>query len=76
MGTRESDKCINRAWQFMDPATYGWFAHWIPQQGVTVILPADGSYAPVIWPLFESAFCHCLVPEVGITTVQKEIREV
>ena len=53
---------------------YGWFAHWIRQQGVIVIPPADGSYAPEMWPLFESAFRHRFDPEVAISTVQKEIR--
>jgi len=74
MGTTVSDKRIDLAWRFMDAKAYNWFAHWIRQQCVTVIPPADGSYAPVTWPLFGSAFCHCFVPEVAITTVRKEIR--
>jgi hypothetical protein len=56
------------------PEAYNWFAHCIHQQGVTVIPPADGSYATVTWPLFESAFCQYFVPEVAITAVRKEIR--
>ncbi|KAF8243184.1 hypothetical protein K440DRAFT_669837 [Wilcoxina mikolae CBS 423.85] len=74
MGTMESDKRIDSAWRFMDPEVYSWFAHWIHQQGVTVIPPANGSYAPVTWPLFKSAFRHRFVPEVAITAVRKEIR--
>lgn len=73
MGTTESDKRIDSAWRFMDPEAYSWFAHWIHQQGVTIIPPANGSYAPVTWPLFESAFRHRFVPEVAITAVRKEI---
>jgi len=38
-----------------------------------VIPPADCSYAPVTWLLFESAFRHCFVLEVAITAVRKEI---
>ncbi|KAF8242167.1 hypothetical protein K440DRAFT_639427 [Wilcoxina mikolae CBS 423.85] len=74
MGTTESDKRIDSAWQFMDPEAYSWFAHWIHQQGVTIIPPANGSYVPVMWPLFESAFHHRFVPEVAFTAVRKEIR--
>jgi len=74
MGTMQSDKRIDSAWRFMDPEAYNWFPHWIRQQAVTVTPPADGSYAPVTWPLFESAFRHRFVPEVAITTVRKEIR--
>jgi hypothetical protein len=74
MGTTESDKHIDSAWRFMDPEAYSWFVYWIRQQGVTDIPPANGSYAPVTWPLFESAFHHRFIPEVAITAVRKEIR--
>ncbi|KAF8241217.1 hypothetical protein K440DRAFT_666039 [Wilcoxina mikolae CBS 423.85] len=74
MGNTESDQRIDSAWRFMDPEAYSWFAHWIHQQGVTFIPPANGSYAPVKWPLFESAFRHRFVPELAITAVRKEIR--
>jgi hypothetical protein len=70
----KSDKCIDSAWRFMDPEVYNWYSHWNSQQGVMVIPPADGSYAPVTWPLFESAFRYCFVPEVAITPVRIEIR--
>jgi hypothetical protein len=73
MGTKELDKRIDLAWQCMDPEAYTWFEHWIRQQDVTVIPPADGSYAPVMWPLFESAFRHRFVLEVAITAVRKAI---
>jgi len=73
MGTTEPDKCIDSAWHFICPEVYGWFAHSICQQDVMVIPPADGSFAPVIWPLSKFAFCHCFVPEVAITAVRKEI---
>jgi hypothetical protein len=73
LGMTESDKHIDSAWRFMDPESYNWFAHCIRQQGVTVIPPADGSYAPVTSPLFESAFRHDFVAEVAITAAQKEI---
>jgi len=74
MGTTESDKRIDSAWRFMDSEAYSWFAHWIHQQGGMVNSPADSSYAPVMWPLFESAFRHRFVPEVAITAIRKEIR--
>jgi len=74
MGTTESDKHLHSAWRFMDPEAYSWFAHSIRQRSVTVIPLADGSYAPVWWPLFESAFRHHFVPEVAITAVWKQIR--
>ena len=47
--------------------------HWIHQQGVMIIPRANGSYAPVTWPLVKSAFRHRFVPEVAITAVRKEI---
>lgn len=47
IATTELDKCINSAWQLMNPEVYIWFTHWICQQGVTVNPPADSSDAPV-----------------------------
>jgi len=72
-GTMESDTRIDSAWRFLDPEVYGWFAHGIHQQGVTVIPPADGSYAPVTGLHFESAFRHRFVPAVAVTAVRKGI---
>jgi hypothetical protein len=73
MGTTESDKHIDSAWWFMDPEVYSWFTYCIHQQGDMIITPANGSYAPVTWPLFESAFRHVVVPEIVMTADQKEI---
>jgi hypothetical protein len=73
-GTTESDKGIDSAWRFMDPEAYNWIAHWICQQGVTVICPPDGSYALVMRQLFESACRHHVFPEGAISAVRKEIR--
>jgi hypothetical protein len=42
-GTMELDKHIDSAWRFMDLVVYNWFAHWIHQQGVTIIPPSKGS---------------------------------
>jgi hypothetical protein len=74
MGTTESKKRIDSAWQFMDFEAYNWFTHWIRLHGVMVIPPADGSFGPLTWPLFEAAFRHHFVPEVAITAVRKEFR--
>jgi hypothetical protein len=74
MGTTESDMSIDCAWRFMDSEVFNWFSHCIPQQGVTVNPPADGSYVPVTWLLFESAFHHQSALEVAITAARKVIR--
>ncbi|KAF8248407.1 hypothetical protein K440DRAFT_679894 [Wilcoxina mikolae CBS 423.85] len=59
IGTTESDKRIDLAWQFMNPETYNWFIRWIGQQGVMLLI--------------ESTVCHRFVPEVTITAVRNEI---
>jgi hypothetical protein len=74
MDNTESDKRLNSAWRYMEPEVYSRFTHWIHQQNVTIIPPAIGFYAHMMWLLFESAFGHWSVPEVAITTVGKQIR--
>jgi len=73
MGATQLEKSIDSAWRFMDLSAYNRFPHCIRQHGVTVTPPADGSYALVTWPLFESTFRHRFVLEVTITAVRKEI---
>jgi hypothetical protein len=73
MGTTELEKHIDSGWRFVDPKAFSWFAHWIHQQGVMIMPPANGSYALLTWPFFQSNFRHRCMAEVGITAVRKDI---
>jgi len=74
MGTTQSDKDITSAWQFMDHEGHSWFAHWICQQGVMVIAPANGLYAQLMWHLLKCTFLHHFFPEVAITAFPMKVR--